>query len=67
MVADPKTLKPTPRDGETMGEIFMRGNTVMKGYLKNPSATAEALKAAGFIPVTWRCATRTAMLRSATA
>ena len=42
MVADPKTLEPTPRDGETIGEIFMRGNTVMKGYLKNPSATAEA-------------------------
>jgi fatty-acyl-CoA synthase len=42
MVGDPKTLEPTPRDGETIGEIFMRGNTVMKGYLKNPSATAEA-------------------------
>ena len=48
MVADPKTLKPTPRDGETMGEIFMRGNTVMKGYLKNPSATAEAFEGGWF-------------------
>ena len=48
MVADPKTLVPTPRDGETMGEIFMRGNTVMKGYLKNPSATAEAFEGGWF-------------------
>ena len=44
MVADPKTLEPVPRDGETIGEIFMRGNTVMKGYLKNPTATAEAFE-----------------------
>jgi fatty-acyl-CoA synthase len=35
MVADAETLEPVPRDGETMGEIFMRGNIVMKGYLKN--------------------------------
>ena len=42
MVADPKTLEPVPRDGETMGEVFMRGNIVMKGYLKNPSATEAA-------------------------
>ena len=48
MVADPKTLQPTPRDGETMGEIFMRGNTVMKGYLKNPSATVEAFEGGWF-------------------
>lgn len=42
MVADPHTLAPVPKDGETLGEIFMRGNTVMKGYLDNVAATAEA-------------------------
>jgi fatty-acyl-CoA synthase len=42
MVADSATLAETPRDGQTMGEIFLRGNTVMMGYLKNPSATDEA-------------------------
>ena len=40
MVADPVTMEPVPRDGATMGEIMMRGNLVMKGYLKNPTATA---------------------------
>ena len=44
MVADSETLEPVPQDGETMGEIFMRGNTVMKGYLKNPDATDKAFK-----------------------
>ncbi len=42
MVADPQTLAPVPQDGATMGEVFMRGNIVMKGYLKNPKATEEA-------------------------
>jgi len=41
-VLDPETLQPVPTDGETMGEIMFRGNIVMKGYLKNPKATAEA-------------------------
>lgn len=41
-VFDPETMQPVPRDGETMGEIFFRGNITMKGYLKNPEATAEA-------------------------
>ena len=41
-VLDPETLAPVPWDGETMGEIMFRGNITMKGYLKNPSATAEA-------------------------
>lgn len=41
-VFDPETMQPVPRDGETMGEIFFRGNITMKGYLKNPQATSEA-------------------------
>ncbi len=48
MVADPKTLEPVPADGETMGEVFMRGNVVMKGYLKNPSATDAAFAGGWF-------------------
>ncbi|MCI5106234.1 MAG: acyl-CoA synthetase [Pseudomonadales bacterium] len=47
MVADPETLEPVPKDGKTMGEIFMRGNLVMKGYLKNPKTT-EASFAGGW-------------------
>jgi fatty-acyl-CoA synthase len=41
-VPDPQTLAPTPRDGATIGEIMVRGNTVMSGYLKNGAATKEA-------------------------
>ncbi|MCA0452209.1 MAG: AMP-binding protein, partial [Proteobacteria bacterium] len=48
MVADEKTLKPVPSDGTTMGEVFMRGNIVMKGYLKNPDATAKSFKGGWF-------------------
>jgi fatty-acyl-CoA synthase len=44
MVADTETLEPVPADARTMGELLLRGNTVMKGYLKNPSATAEAFR-----------------------
>ena len=44
MVADPRSMKPVPRDGKTIGEIMMRGNTVMLGYLKEPKATAEAFR-----------------------
>ena len=44
MVADPETLEPVPQDGETLGELMMRGSTVMKGYLKNPSATEATLR-----------------------
>ncbi len=42
LVADPDTLEAVPRDGETIGEIMLAGNTIMKGYLKNEAATAEA-------------------------
>lgn len=41
-VADPTTCEPVPQDGETMGEILLRGNTLMSGYLKNAAATSEA-------------------------
>ncbi len=42
MVAHAETGEPVARDGQTLGEIFMRGNTVMKGYLGNAEATSEA-------------------------
>ncbi len=48
MVADSETLTPCPRDGETLGEVMMRGNVVMKGYLKNPRATEEAFAGGWF-------------------
>ncbi|PCJ25317.1 MAG: acyl-CoA synthetase [SAR86 cluster bacterium] len=48
MVADPETLEPVPKDGKTMGEIFMRGNLVMKGYLKNPKTTEASFKGGWF-------------------
>jgi fatty-acyl-CoA synthase len=48
MVADPETMKPVPRDGQTIGELMLRGNSVMKGYLKNPKATAEAFRGGWF-------------------
>jgi fatty-acyl-CoA synthase len=48
MVADPATLVPVPRDGTTMGEVMLRGNTVMKGYLKNPRATGAAFAGGWF-------------------
>jgi fatty-acyl-CoA synthase len=48
MVADPATLAPVPRDGATMGEVMLRGNTVMKGYLKNPRATGAAFAGGWF-------------------
>jgi fatty-acyl-CoA synthase len=43
-VINPETGKPVPWDAETMGEIVIRGNTVMKGYLKDPVATAEVFR-----------------------
>jgi fatty-acyl-CoA synthase len=43
-VLDPETLRPVPRDGETLGEVMFRGNIVMKGYLKNEAASEEAFR-----------------------
>ncbi len=42
IVGDPRTCKPVPQDGQSVGEILIRGNTVMLGYLKDANATAEA-------------------------
>ena len=47
-VLDPETMRPVPADGQTMGEIFFRGNLVMKGYLKNALATEEAFAGGWF-------------------
>lgn len=44
LVLNPDTGEPVPWDGETQGEIVFRGNIVMKGYLKQPDATAEAFR-----------------------
>jgi fatty-acyl-CoA synthase len=48
MVADAATLEPVPADGRTIGEVFMRGNVVMRGYLKNPGATRAAFEGGWF-------------------
>ncbi|MBC7281756.1 acyl-CoA synthetase [Hoeflea sp.] len=47
-VMDPETMQKTPADGETIGEVMFRGNIVMKGYLKNPAASAEAFRGGWF-------------------
>ncbi len=47
-VMDPETMTEVPADGQTMGEIMFRGNIVMKGYLKNPAATAKAFDGGWF-------------------
>jgi len=47
-VRDPITLEAVPADGETMGEVMFRGNLVMKGYLKNETASAEAFAGGWF-------------------
>ena len=43
-VVDPQTMADVPADGSTMGELILRSNTVMKGYLKNPTATEAAFE-----------------------
>ena len=47
-VLDADTMAPVPPDGMTMGEVMMRGNVVMKGYLKDPAATAKAFAGGWF-------------------
>ena len=47
-VIDPETMREVPRDGETIGEVMFRGNIVMKGYLKNETATREAFAGGWF-------------------
>jgi fatty-acyl-CoA synthase len=47
-VLDPVTMEPVPRDGSTLGEVMFRGNVVMKGYLKNAAATAQAFQGGWF-------------------
>ena len=47
-VIDPDTMQPVPMDGVTMGEVMFRGNVVMKGYLKNPTASQKAFHGGWF-------------------
>jgi len=47
-IIDPETMQPAPRDGQTLGEAMFRGNVVMKGYLKNKSATEKAFAGGWF-------------------
>jgi fatty-acyl-CoA synthase len=44
MIADTETMDAVPWDGKTIGELMLRGNTVMKGYFKNPQASSEAFR-----------------------
>ncbi|KAJ6753993.1 ACYL-ACTIVATING ENZYME [Salix purpurea] len=43
-VKDLDTMASLPRDGETMGEIVLRGSSIMKGYFKDPEATSKAFQ-----------------------
>ncbi|HUN48897.1 MAG TPA: AMP-binding protein, partial [Stellaceae bacterium] len=47
-VVDRSAMTDVPADGATIGELLLRGNTVMKGYLKNPQATDEAFAGGWF-------------------
>lgn len=48
MMADSESMQPVPRDGETIGELMLKGNTVMRGYLKNPQATGDVFRGGWF-------------------
>ena len=47
-VLDPQTMAEVPHDGQTIGEVMFKGNITMRGYLKNPAATAEAFAGGWF-------------------
>jgi fatty-acyl-CoA synthase len=47
-VADPGMMQDVPADGSTIGELLLRSNTLMKGYLKNSVATDEAFAGGWF-------------------
>jgi 3-(methylthio)propionyl---CoA ligase len=47
-VLEPETMERVPADGATMGEVMFRGNVVMKGYLKNRTATEAAFRGGWF-------------------
>ena len=47
-VMDPQTMEPVPQDGKTIGEVMFRGNVVMRGYLKNPTATQDSFAGGWF-------------------
>ena len=47
-VLHPQTMSPVPADGVTLGEVMFRGNIVMKGYLKNETATQQAFAGGWF-------------------
>jgi fatty-acyl-CoA synthase len=47
-LVDPQTMADVPADGSTLGELVLRSNTLMKGYLKNPAATAAAFEHSWF-------------------
>jgi fatty-acyl-CoA synthase len=47
-VMDPESMAPLPADGSSMGEVMMRGNVVMKGYLKDAEATRKAFEGGWF-------------------
>ncbi len=49
LVLDRETRKPVPHDGASIGEIVIRGNTVMKGYFKNPEATKKSFEGGYFL------------------
>ncbi len=47
-IVDPSMMRDVPRDGQTMGEVVIRSNTVMRGYLKNKQSTDEAFAGGWF-------------------